>query len=205
MTDAYRTVAGEYVSQGVRRALRAVERTRLRVAPSPRALDPAAALSDLPATPRVLFLCHGNVCRSPLAERYARKCDETGAARYDSAGFVAEDGRTSPTQAVDVAGQYGVDLTTHRSTRVTETQLAESDLVVVMDVRNLRRLRREYPDRSPHPYFLRAFDDDDDAVSVADPHGGGWRAFEESYSAVTEATARLVDALAEPEPVSRSA
>ncbi|WP_415379373.1 low molecular weight phosphotyrosine protein phosphatase [Halosimplex sp. TS25] len=201
MTSELRAVAGEYVRQGIDRAARTVERTRLRVAPSPRALDADSALADLPETPRVLFLCHGNICRSPMAERYARKCDGGNAARFDSAGFVAEDGRTSPTQAVDVAAQYGVDLTTHRSIRVTGDLLDESDLVVVMDVRNLRRLRRAFPERSDEPYFLHAFTDES-AVAVPDPHGKGWRAFDDAYRSVTEATERLVAALAEPERVS---
>lgn len=196
-------MSANYLEQGVRRADITIQRARLRFAPSPRALDPERALEGVPETPRVLFLCHGNVCRSPLAERYARRCADPGLARFDSAGFVPTDGRTSPTTAIDVASHYGVDLTTHRSTRVTETMLAESDLVFVMDAYNDYHLRREFDDRYD-AWFMTAFGPDE-TIEIEDPHGEGWETFDTSYEQVTDAVGNLVAALSERECVAPAA
>lgn len=174
----------------------AVDRLRFRFARSPRQLDPETALASLPERPHVLFLCHGNICRSPMAERYARLSDVTDVARFTSAGFVSADGRPSPQLAVEAARPYHVDLSTHRSTRVTADQLAECDVAFVMDVRNYRRVRDEFGDAVHKTWFLGAFDPAGDAV-VEDPHGGGRRAFERAYRAITSAVESLLLALRE--------
>lgn len=186
-------MTSNYLRQCARRADVALERVRLRIAPAPHSLNPDLALADLPETPRVLFLCRRNLCLSPLAERYARKCDEAGAARFDSAGFSGPEGRTSSTRAVDVVSHYGVDLTAHRSRRVTEAMLDESALVVVMDAYDYRDLRREFGARSG-VLLLSAFDGGR-PVEIDDPRGGGWRAFKTACERVTDAVRNLVEAL----------
>ena len=185
-------MTSNYLEQCARRADVALERVRLRVAPAPHSLNPELALADLPETPRVLFLCRRNLCLSPLAERYARLCDEARAARFDSAGFPSTESRTSSTRAIDVASGYGVDLTTHRSRRVTEAMLDESALVVVMDAYDYRDLRRGFGDRSG-VLFLSAFDDG--PVEIDDPRDEGWYASKAACERVTDAVRNLVATL----------
>lgn len=190
--------------RGLRRLGLEAERLRLRlrgrVGSPPRPLDPAGAVERLSPDgdrpPTVLFLCHGNVCRSPLAERYAR-ANAGVAARFDSAGFIEAEGRPSPDAAVRAARDHGVDLATHRSRRVTAGTLDRSDLVVVMDVRNYRRLRREFPGR--RAWFLRPFAGD--GVAIEDPHGEGAATFATVYGQVVAAVDGLLAALEERGPV----
>lgn len=92
----------------------------------------------------LLFLCHGNICRSPYAAAFLgeRIAAEGLGARVDSAGFIGP-GRGSPPEAVEVAGERGVDLTGHTSELVTGRKMASADLIVVMEPRQARAVRGE--------------------------------------------------------------
>lgn len=93
----------------------------------------------------ILILCEGNVCRSPYAG--ARLAAELAARRIPlevaSAGFL-DDGFASPRQAIAVARRHGIDLSRHRSRRVTAEMLADAALVVVMDRRQASKLVRRH-------------------------------------------------------------
>jgi protein-tyrosine-phosphatase len=70
---------------------------------------------------KVLFVCAGNICRSPFAEGLARRlAAERGLdVEFASAGEIALDGDRCPPDAVAVAKEYGVDLSSHRARRLT--------------------------------------------------------------------------------------
>ena len=70
---------------------------------------------------KVLFVCAGNICRSPFAEALARRIAvERGLdVEFASAGEIALDGDRCPPDAVAVAKEYGVDLSSHRARRLT--------------------------------------------------------------------------------------
>jgi protein-tyrosine phosphatase len=96
----------------------------------------------------VLFLCTGNICRSPYAEKaFRRILDETGAdgsgraMRIESGGFLGAD-RPSPPEAVRLAAVDGVHLADHRSRTVDAEMLDGVDLVVVMERAHERKLRK---------------------------------------------------------------
>ena len=83
----------------------------------------------------VLFVCHGNVCRSPYAALAFKKllAPTIGRSiRIDSAGL-AGPGLLSPATAIAAAAARGVDLSTHRSKPLTPDRAAGMDVVVVMD------------------------------------------------------------------------
>jgi protein-tyrosine-phosphatase len=70
---------------------------------------------------KILFVCAGNICRSPFAEALARRlAAERGLdVEFASAGEIALDGDRCPPDAVAVAKEYGVDLSSHRARRLT--------------------------------------------------------------------------------------
>lgn len=92
------------------------------------------------AVDRVLFVCHGNICRSPFAEHAAR-ARLGDAIHVSSAGFIGP-GRPSPTEAITAARELGVDLTAHRSTLLTAAAARAANLVVVMTASQARAVRR---------------------------------------------------------------
>ncbi len=115
----------------------------------------------------ILFICHGNICRSPYAAAVARRLlpDPAGIA---SAGFIGP-GRASPPEAIAAARESGIDLTPHRSQLVTPRLLEAADLVLVMDVDQRRRIVAARPalagrtvllgDLDPRPITTRAIPD----------------------------------------------
>lgn len=152
------------------------------------------ALASLPSGATVLVLCWGNICRSPMAERYLRKrLAETG--REDvtvrSAGFVEQDSRRSPDSAVAVASEHGIDLSEHRAQRVTREMVAESDVIFVMDVWNYHDVLHEFPDAADRVYFLA--DEREDGFEIRDPHHRGVERFETAYGTIADVIDRLVE------------
>ncbi|MDP9203680.1 MAG: hypothetical protein M3P26_17390, partial [Gemmatimonadota bacterium] len=141
----------------------------------------------------VLFICHGNICRSPFAAAvFARSLPPVIARSVTtrSAGFIGP-GRTPPSRALATGAKYGVDMSAHRSAAVTRETLRTADLVVVMSeeqataVRSLMR-----PDASvlvlgdldPVPAKRR---------TIVDPWDGEAEVFEASYARIERCVSEL--------------
>ena len=153
--------------------------------------------AQLPAVPSVLFICHGNIYRSPIAEVLLTETTARltpGAVRAESAGLHASDGRESPQLALDAATALGVSLAEHRAQRVNEAIVRRADLVVVMDRANEATLKRRFPQDAGKVILLGAFARDrasfDDAV-ITDPYGRGPEVVQACYERIH----RAVDAL----------
>jgi protein-tyrosine-phosphatase/predicted ATP-grasp superfamily ATP-dependent carboligase len=115
---------------------------------------------------KIVFICYGNICRSPLAAGLAaqrlRDLD------IESAGFHRQEGRTCPEKIQRIGNSFGVDLSGHRSTRVAPEIFANADLVIAMDKENLNCLRREFPEALERTTLLGLFGDPS-AFAIADP------------------------------------
>jgi protein-tyrosine-phosphatase/predicted ATP-grasp superfamily ATP-dependent carboligase len=92
---------------------------------------------------RVLFLCHGNICRSSMAEQIARR--ELPGYEFSSAGFHPESGRPSPMHLQQAARSLGLDLSSHRSNTVSLPLVEQADVIILMDGRNLSDFIRQFP------------------------------------------------------------
>ncbi len=156
------------------------------------ALDERRAISALRDADRLLFCCWGNICRSPMAERYLRTVDG-GDITVESAGLGERAGRPSPPEAVDAATRYGVDLSDHRSVTTTERVVAESDVVFLMDFHNYHLLRTKHGG-ADNVFFLSVFarGDDNAGPEIPDPAGKSVDTFDRIYATITDA----VDAVA---------
>lgn len=85
---------------------------------------------------RLVFVCHGNICRSPFGEEIAR---QTGY-RTASFGLSTASGKPAHPPVAAQAAAMGHDLSAHRSTALADFRAAEGDLLVAMEVRHLHRL-----------------------------------------------------------------
>ncbi len=117
---------------------------------------------------KVLFLCFGNICRSPFAERYAAKL--IPGIEILSAGFYAQEKRSSPEDLQLAARRLGVNLADWASKRVTQDMVNKADLIVLMDLRNYRDFRHTFPQNQVKVVFLGLFLDPP-KVEISDPYG----------------------------------
>lgn len=177
-----------------------IERRRLaiRAGTEIRPIDPARIRRALGPSSHVLFLCTGNICRSPLAERYLRERTDADVS-VESAGFVERTGRPSPDLAVSAAEEYEIDLSDHRSTYVTPERVARSDLVFVMDARNYHAFGSSFGDSLSKAYFLKALleraSGTPNAFEIEDPHHTDGETFRRAFGEVTEAVDELARAI----------
>lgn len=154
--------------------------------------------SDAPAV-RILFVCMGNICRSPTAQGVFETlvADEDLAHRIhiDSAGTHAYHvGETPDTRATRAAANRGVDLTTQRARRVEDTDFARFDYVLAMDESNLENLLAQCPDE--HRGKVRLFLDfagPETPREVPDPYYGGTQGFERVLDMVEAGARGLLD------------
>ena len=116
---------------------------------------------------KIVFLCYGNICRSPLAAKLAEQ-RLTGVA-IDSAGFHVTTGRSSPEKMQRIGSSLGIDLCDHRSARATRELLMGADLVIAMDLENLERLQSEFPEAEGRTTLLGLFGNPPRLV-IADPY-----------------------------------
>jgi protein-tyrosine phosphatase len=148
---------------------------------------------------RVLFVCTGNTCRSPMAA--AVLVDELGpdAARVEvrSAGTSAVEGQPASAGTRQVASARGMDLSAHRSRRVTAQMVRDADFVFVMEPLHRKALealgapaeRVHVVSEFPAP--------GDPGLPVSDPFGASSEAYEECWRRIRVHVGRLAPAVKE--------
>ena len=149
----------------------------------------------------VLFVCLGNICRSPLAEGVFRHlAAEAGLAdrfEIDSAGTGGwHVGEPPDARARMVAKQHGVALDS-RARQVTPEDFERFDHIVAMDHDNLRTLQRmaAAAGADARIALLRSHDPSADGDEVPDPYYGGASGFETVYEMVHRACSALLERL----------
>lgn len=141
---------------------------------------------------RVLCLCLGNICRSPLAEGILKhKIHQKGWQKHiavDSAGTNGyHDGELADPRARQTAQKYGLNLTS-RSRRICPKDYEQSDYILVMDDFNYQEVHRLAPSSVtlPEIHKIRAFDRSGSHADVADPYFGDQSGFEVTWQQLSE-------------------
>lgn len=152
---------------------------------------------------RILFVCMGNICRSPTAEGVFRKVLSDHApeliVEIDSAGTHSyHAGHPPDARAQNAASARGVDLSAQRARLVTQDDFSHFDMVLAMDRDNLADLREMCPhEYRPRLRLLMEFASASELREVPDPYYGGANGFEQVIDLVEEASLGLVAELRE--------
>ena len=135
---------------------------------------------------RLVFVCKGNICRSPYASARAMSLG----ANACSCGFQATIGSTADPAAIRNAALRRLDLTSHRSTSVASFQGSETDLIIVFEPAQLIEAQRHYGVRSQ--ITLLGLWSRPRRPWLQDPYGRSDRYFQQCFSVIDAAVLELV-------------
>ncbi|MCA9751124.1 MAG: low molecular weight protein arginine phosphatase [bacterium] len=135
---------------------------------------------------RVLFVCSGNTCRSPLAEAIARhlmtEAGEDGVV-FESAGTAAQDGTFASRGSLGVAREHDLDLESFQSRRLTPEILDTADLVLVMELGHRSGVLGTSPTADTRTHLLGELAGREGAdAAVPDPFGGSLDSYRRTYA-----------------------
>jgi low molecular weight protein-tyrosine phosphatase len=135
-----------------------------------------------PAFERVLLVCAGNVCRSPLAQVLLTGRPRGGGSRaeVDSAGLAAPVGRPADPIAVELARERGLDLSGHRARQLTPGLVQGFELLLVMEQAQERAVEGLAPTARGRVHRLGRFG----GFDVPDPYRRPRAAFEEALALI---------------------
>lgn len=139
-----------------------------------------AGLARASATAPVLFLCQGNICRSPFAAALFERTME-GRVAVTSGALLVRSGRPTPETGQLVAARHGIDLSAHRSNPLTAAMVREAALIVVFDRINLAWLASRFPALASPVVMLGQVAGEDE---LEDPVDGDAAVFEATYARI---------------------
>lgn len=147
----------------------------------------------------ILFVCLGNICRSPTGEGVLQHMVATspwaGAIKIDSAGTIGyHQGRPADPRMQRAAARRGIELTS-RARQVQAADLDRFDMVLAMDRENLADLQRLHPTPKARVSLLSEFLDESWPNDVPDPYYGGEDGFEYVLDMIQAACPAILAAL----------
>ena len=139
---------------------------------------------------KVLMVCLGNICRSPLAEGILVSKVNEDEIFVDSAGTGAYHiGKLPDERSIEVAGKYGIDITNQRARKFTVKDFDTFDYIYAMDesnYQNILMLARTNEDKSKVQLILNEAHTTKN-LAVPDPFYGGNQGFENVYTMLEQA------------------
>ena len=144
---------------------------------------------------RVLLVCTGNTCRSPMAAGFLAHGlgPDGGRVMVQSAGTAAWDGQPASELSVEVAARDGVDLAAHRSRRLTPELVRQADLVLVMEPSHVAAVRTLGADPDKVHLLSEYPPPGEPSLPVSDPFGASVEAYEECWNRIKKHTNRIVN------------
>lgn len=148
---------------------------------------------------RILFVCTGNICRSPtahgIAHHWAAKLGMHGELEIDSAGTHAyHDGEPPDPRAQRAAKRRGYELSRLRARPVLPEDFERFDLIIAMDKGHMVWLRRQCPSEHHHKLAMfLSFAERFQAGDVPDPYYGGEDGFEQVLDMCEDAVQGILD------------
>jgi protein-tyrosine-phosphatase len=158
------------------------------------AQNPSELAARISSAGKILFVCHGNIMRSPFAEAALR---ERIRGRADvtvrSSGLWFGGGKPANPRARACARSFGIDLESHRTRRIERTELLGTDIAFAMEVDHLVEIARRFPESAGKVYLLGCMASDGGPLEIADPLHEPDEVLEACFRRVDAAVARIAE------------
>jgi len=146
---------------------------------------------------KILMVCLGNICRSPLAEGILKDklIKHNIHAEVDSAGTGGYHVGSLPDQrSIEIAHRYGIDITDQRARKLRSVDFEEFDLIFAMDIYNYQDLRKMAKEEELDKIKLILNESyPNQNMSVPDPYYGGEDGFEKVYQLLNNACDKIIE------------
>lgn len=147
----------------------------------------------------VVFVCLGNVCRSPYAAYVATRLGMGQQASVDSAGFIGPD-RSPPDAALRIAVKRGTDHAGHKSKLLTTELAGKADALVIFDRYNASRMRSAFPAQTDRVFWLGDFDPVwAGKRAIIDPWGKPDEEFDVTFERIERCVTVMLEAMEDPD------
>ena len=151
---------------------------------------------------RILFVCLGNICRSPLAQGiFEKRISDQGLSDHfyaDSAGTSGwHKGEKPQSGSLLAAQKHEIDISRQKSRPVSHSDNVEFDTFIAMDKSNQMNLINEFSIPSEKVHLLRNFDPQKGDLNVPDPYAMGQGAFDEVFAIIDRCMPGLIKFLNE--------
>ncbi|HXR03956.1 MAG TPA: ribose 5-phosphate isomerase B [Verrucomicrobiae bacterium] len=143
----------------------------------------------------ILFICTGNICRSPMAEGlFRRATDGRGEYRVLSAGLGAANDQPPTPHAVSAMRELGIDITGHRSRMLTAGLAQEADYIFGMTRSHVDTVALLFPEAEEKTFLLREFDETLEPFEkdISDPIGSSYEVYVNCRNQIKQGIASLL-------------
>jgi protein-tyrosine phosphatase len=144
---------------------------------------------------KILMVCLGNICRSPLAEGILCNKGKHLSIEVDSAGTAAYHiGKTPDIRSIEIANKYAIDLNQQRARQFSRADFDEFDIIYAMDINNyahLISLASSETERNKIRMILNEINPNA-YQSVPDPYYGGENGFQDIYNMIEKACNKII-------------
>ena len=143
---------------------------------------------------RVIFICKGNVCRSPFAEKRLECLTSNLNIITDSCGLDVDQGNFPPDDSITAAKTFSCDLEGRRAKGIADCDILNADLIIPMEYGQYRKFIKLFPGKKKNIRLMRSFAPFPYSLlcNISDPFGWGLHEFEKSFQLIDDSLQALV-------------